>query len=153
MKTQQCCVLIGAFGEILLGTLLAVASTWSMDSSPVLHHMEPAFAPLALALGGAVCAVGCLGACGACCTSRPALCLYGALTLLLAVAAFVLGGALLATVNGHGEEIRRSCSMDQSTGQIYSSLAAGYQASYDSMQQALKNCRRNRQAALGLQDC
>lgn len=154
MKTQQCCVLLGAFGEVILGLLLVLLSSWSMDPYPPLHFMEPFFAPVVLAVGGAFAATGCLGVVGACIASRRMLCLYAVTTLLVAAVAFLVGGLLLATVNGHGEEIIRACGMKTAAGQMFSKMATTYQASYDSMKQGLVNCRRNgRQNALGLQDC
>jgi hypothetical protein len=138
----------------MLGALLALVALRFMDPSVPLHLMEPAFEPAILILGGALCAVGLVGVCGACLASRPTLCAYGVSTLLVAITAFIASGILLATVNGHGEEIASSCALQGSTGQMWSKIATKYQASYDSMRQALVNCRKNgRPTALGLQDC
>lgn len=154
MKTQQCCVLFGAFCTLGIGISLAVISKRLMELDPVLRDVDPEFAPWVLALGFTACASGGLGTVGAGCSSRNLLCAYGAGELLVTACGLLLGGTLLATVNEHGEEIARSCVVDRHAGQPWSDLTMQYQASYDSMKEALENCRRNgRPNALGLEDC
>eukprot|EP00747_Dinoflagellata_sp_TGD_P162926 gnl/TRDRNA2_/TRDRNA2_181087_c0_seq1.p1 gnl/TRDRNA2_/TRDRNA2_181087_c0~~gnl/TRDRNA2_/TRDRNA2_181087_c0_seq1.p1 ORF type:complete len:313 (-),score=55.67 gnl/TRDRNA2_/TRDRNA2_181087_c0_seq1:20-958(-) len=154
MKTQQCCVLSGALGTTLLGASLVVVSQCSLATNILLRFLEPQFAPAVLALGAAASTAGFVGAVGAGLASRIALGIYGVLTLLIAVTGFVIGGLLLALANGHGEEISRHCMMDQQTGQTWSQLTSEYQSSYDSMKEALLNCRRNgNPSALSLEDC
>jgi hypothetical protein len=56
--------------------------------------------------------------------------------------------------NMHSVDINQSCKLFDQAGQSDSALGKRYQASYDSMKQALQNCRSNgRPAALGLLDC
>lgn len=154
MKTQQCCVLVGAVCSLGVGTCLALISKRIMEPDPVLRDVDPQFAPWVLALGLAALASGVLGLVGAGCSSRGLLCAYGVGELLVTVFGLLLGGTLLATVNEHGEEMARSCAVSRHAGQPWSDLTMQYQASYDSMKEALENCRRNgRQNALGLEDC
>lgn len=154
MKTQQFCVLTGALATILLGIALVSLSWLSLDGDLVLRHLEPSFSPVVWWLGVFVCLIGLVGAVGSCLSSRLTLGIYGTCDLLLAIMGLVVGGVLIFTANMHGADIEQSCTLFQQAGQSSSALGKQYQASYDSMKQALQNCRRNgRPAALGLQDC
>mmetsp|Transcript_95675 Transcript_95675/g.205273 ORF Transcript_95675/g.205273 Transcript_95675/m.205273 type:complete len:304 (+) Transcript_95675:163-1074(+) len=154
MKTQQCLVLVSALVTVALGLLLVLIAKSLMAPDVLLRSAEPGFARAVLNLGAMACAVGGLGALGACASSRIALCLYGVCALATAVAGVVVGGSLLAAVNVHGEEINQACMVSQHHQQTGSELTNRYQLSYGSMKEALVNCRRNaRPSAVGLQDC
>lgn len=154
MKTQQCCVLTGAIGTILVGLAQVSVSRLLLNADVVLRHLESSFAPVLFALGVFLCMSGILGICGSCLSSRLTLGIYGLVSLLAAIVGLVLGGALLFAANMHSVDIQQTCNLFHMSGQDSSSLGRQYQASYDSMKQALQNCRRNgRSGALGLQDC
>jgi len=154
MKTQQCCVLTGALATIPLGSALVSVSWLLLDTDVVLRHLEPSFAPAVFWLGILMCLNGLLGALGSCLSRRSALGIYGIFDLLLGIVGLVLGGVLVFKANMHGADIEQSCALFQQAGQSSSALGKQYQASYDSMKQALQNCRRNgRPGALGLQEC
>lgn len=154
MKTQQCCVFTSAIATILLGVVLVSASKFLLEPDLVLRHLEPFFAPAVLGLGIAVCFIGLLGSVGACCSSRLILVAYGIGDLIAAIVGVALGGSLLFTATMRSADIQQSCALQKQAGQSSSALGKQYQASYESMKQALQNCRRNgRPAALGLQDC
>lgn len=154
MKTQQCCVLTGALATTLLGSALVAVNWLLIDGDVVLRNLEPRFSPWIFWVGVFVCTFGLLGSIGSCLSSRPALAIYGICDLVLGIIGLVLGGVLMFTANMHAADIRQSCTLFRQTGLSSLPLGKQYQASYDSMKQALQNCRRNgRAAALGLQDC
>merc|ERR1719428_550073 len=139
---------------LILGILTIVISARQISTDEVLNDIEPAFAGLVTGIGVSIALVGLLGVIGSIVASRTALCVYGVLALVVATVTVVAGGTFLATVNGHGEEINHACMLDRKTGQLWSKFANKFQNSYDSMKQALQNCRRNgRMEALRLQDC
>lgn len=154
MKTQQCCVLAGALATISLGSALVSVSWLLLDADVVLRHLEPSFSPAIFWLGVLVCLIGLLGGIGTCLSSRPLLGIYGISDFVAGVTGVVIGGVLIFTANMHGSDIEQSCALFRQTGHGSSALGKQYQASYDSMKQALQNCRRHgRPGALGLQDC
>jgi len=154
MKTQQCCVLTGALATLLLGSALVSVSSLLLDADVVLRNLESSFITSIFWLGVFVSIIGLFGSLGSCLSSRPTLAIYGICDFLFAIVGLVLGVVLVFKANMHGADIQRSCTLFQQTGQSSSALGKQYQGSYDSMKQALQNCRRNgRPAALGLQDC
>lgn len=154
MKTQQCFVLLGSLSTLILGCGLVIVAESLIDADVVLRHTEPGFARTVFWLGIGACVAGSVGTLGACLSSRPALCLYGVSAFAIAVIGVIVGGLLLAVANMHAEEIPRSCTLPASAIERKNAKSQQYQRSYDSMEQALRNCRRNgRPSALGLQDC
>lgn len=154
MKTQQCCVLSGALVTILSGSALVSVNWLLIDGDVVLRNVEPRFSPWIFWIGVFVCTTGLLGSVGSCLSSRPALAIYGICDLIFGIIGLVLGAVLMFTANMHAADIRQSCTLFRQTGLGSTSLGKQYQTSYESMKQALQNCRRNgRAAALGLEDC
>jgi len=154
MRKQQCCVLTGTLCTILVGIGLILLSLCLMYPDMMLSFVEPTFARIVLFLGVSACIIGFVGALGTCCSSRITLFIFGITTLVLSLAGIVVGFALLAAANSHGEEVRRSCTVNHQVHSTWSELTRSYQQSYDSMKQALLNCRQNgRPLALGLSDC
>jgi hypothetical protein len=154
MKTQQCCVLTSAIGTILIGIAMVLVSRFLLDADVVIRHLEPTFIDAILILGVSAFLVGILGACGACFSSPLALGVYGFADLFIALAGLIIGFVLLFTSNMHSIDIKQACELVRQAGSSSSALAKQYQMSYDSMKEALMNCRQNgRPDALGLQDC
>lgn len=154
MKQQQCCVFTNAVFTVVLGVVLVLLSILMIMPSIVLHNLEPFFELSLKILGVALFIIGSIGICGACSSSRPALITFGVCTLVAAIAGVTIGVALVMLASVHNVDLKQACSLYQQTGHTSSSLAKQYQVSYDSMKEALENCRRNgKPDALGLGDC
>jgi len=154
MKKQQCCVLISSIGTIVTGAALVAVGRLVLASDVILRTLEPSFPAAVLSLGVFVFLVGLCGVVGSLLSSRLALTLYGVSLLVGAMLGLGFGGSLMFAANMHAVDIKQSCTLYQQAGQSSSDIGRQYQASYESMKQALQNCRRNgRSGALGLRDC
>jgi len=154
MKAQHCCVVVSASGGLLSGLGLIVTARRLFAADLVLRSMEPHFAPMVLMLGVVGCASACLGWAGACFTNRLALCVHCVCTSFFSIGGFLLSADLLAKASSCAKELGDSCVEYAGAPAVWSAQTRSLQRSYNSMAQALENCRRNgRPAALGLFGC
>mmetsp|Transcript_145279 Transcript_145279/g.253552 ORF Transcript_145279/g.253552 Transcript_145279/m.253552 type:complete len:317 (-) Transcript_145279:160-1110(-) len=154
MKQQQCCVFTNALVVVVLGLVLVLLSCLMIESSLIIRNFEPFFAPSVKGLGAILCIVGLVGVYGACSSSRTGLVLFGICSFSAVIAGITIGVALVLLANVHVVDLKQACSLEKQTGHASSKLVKPYQVSYDSMKEALENCRRNgKPDALGLEDC
>lgn len=154
MKQQQCCVFTNALIVVVLGLVMVLLSCFLIQPSLIIRNFEPFFAPAVKGLGATLCVIGLVGVYGACSSSRTGLVAFGICSIVAVVVGATIGIALVLLSNVHGVDLKQACSLKTQTGHTSSRFVEPYQVSYDSMKEALENCRRNgKPDALGLEDC